>query len=184
VTAADEEAAVIEGAMQAAGVAIDEPGFEDYFGFEEKHKWYFPDHKQWIEFQVMNEGARARYQKATSRDVRLFKTTGDASIKLDPSEERKILLDQSVVGWNLMRRNLRTQEWEQSPFSIGTSGSEFAKWLDKANPKLISDLELAIRKANPWMQAEMTVEMIDDEIKNLEELRVEAVKREEGKFDS
>ena len=165
-----------EQAMQANGQSIDEPVYEDYFGFEETHTWYFPDGKQYILFQTMNEGARARYQRATSKDVRLFKQTGDASIKVDPSEERHILFEQSVKGWYIFRNG------REVPFGPHAgSGSEFHKWLMGANPKLVSSLELAIRKANPWLMNEQTVAEIDKQIEELKELRASVEAREEGK---
>lgn len=164
--------------MAAQGVAPDEPAFDDYFGFSETNKWYFPDGKQFISFQLMNEGARSRYQAKTSQDVRLFKTTGDASIKMDASKERRILVEESVIGWYVIR------DGDPVPFDSTKPGSVFMQWYEKANPKFVSDLELAIRKANPWMQAEMTVELIDEEIANLRSMREDAVKREEGKSGS
>lgn len=171
--------------MQAAGIAIDAPAFEDYFGFDEKSKWYFPDGVQYIEYKLMDEGARAKYQKNTSRDIRLFKTSGDASVKMDPASERQILMETSVVGWHILRMNTKTQKVEPVPFgSNASSGSAFGQWLMTANPKFVSDLERDIRKANVWMNAELTAEAIREEIASLEEMLAEAVKREEGKSGS
>jgi len=170
--------------MLRAGVAIDEPGFEDYFGFEETHKWFFPDGKQYIEFKIMNDGARGRYQQKTSKDVRLFKTSGDASIKVDPSQERTILFEESIVGWFIVKKNPETGEWDAQPFDREGKpkpGGNFDKWRAQANPVWISDLEAAIRKANPWLRAELTVKDIDEQIAELNVMREEAVKREEGK---
>lgn len=170
--------------MLAAGQTIDEPAFEDYFGFNETRKWYFPDGKQYIEFKIMNQGARDNFQSKNSRDVRLFKTSGDASIKVDPSIERAILFQESVVGWFVVKRNPSTGEFEAQAFDRGgkpVAGGAFEQWLKGANPKLISDLEAAIRKANPWLHAELTVKDIDEQIAELQEMREEAVRREEGK---
>lgn len=169
--------------MQAAGVAPDEPAYEDYYGFEERDKFYLPDGLQWIEYKQMTEGDRRRFQKATTRDIRLMRQSGDASIRVDPGEERKILFECSVTGWSVVKK--RNGKFEPVPFGPhAQSGSEFDKWAQQANPKLLDGLERAIRKANPWMQAEMTVAAIDEEISNLQELRAEAVKREEGKEGS
>lgn len=173
----DDNLSEVERNMKAGGVRVDEPAYEDYFGFDESRVWYFPDNVQFIEFKLMDEGARAKYQKATSRDIRLFRQTGDASVKMDAAAEREVLLFNSVVGWNLIR-NGRPVDFGQSP---PTAGSPFGQWLAHANPKFVNDLEREIRKANSWMNAEMTVEAIDEEIQNLQELRAEAVKREEGK---
>lgn len=163
--------------MAAGGVSVDEPAVEDYFGFDETGRYVFPDGKQYIEYRVMDEGMRARFQKATSRDIRLFKTSGDASVKINPAEEREILLLTSVIGWNLLK-NGEPVSFGPVPASVG---SPFGQWLQHANPKYVAELELAIRKANVWMNAELTVEAIDAEIASMQEMRAEAVKREEGK---
>ena len=169
-----------EDAMRRDGIQTEEPAFEDYFGFSETHQWMFPDGIQYIEYRVMTEGDRAAYQKATSRDVKLSRGSGDATIKLDPSEDRRALFSSSVTGWYIFAKGSNGQKIVP-PFSIGSPGAMFESWLNKANPKHVSDLELAIRKTNPWMQSEMTVKAIDEEIANLQELRKEAVEREAGK---
>lgn len=178
-----EAVAVSEETMQNMrdnGVTVEEPGFEDYFGFDERRKFYLPDGKQYIEFKLMNEGDRSAYQQQTTRDVKLNRINNDATVKMDAAAERKVLIMNSVTGWYMFKKNHETGEWSQETYSSG-SGGTFGQWLQRANPKIVSDLEMAIRKANPWMQSEMTPEAIDEEIKNLQELRAEAVKREEGK---
>jgi hypothetical protein len=152
----------------------DEKVYEDYFGFDETLRWFFPDGKQYIEFHVMNEGQRAKFQKLTNKDITLRRQSGDASIKVDPAEERYALLTSSVIGWLIYRNG------DPVPFSSGKPGSTFEQWLDKANPKLVDDLEFTIRKANPWMQADMSVEQIDEEIDRLTDLRKQAEERQRG----
>lgn len=174
----------VEQNMLNAGVTIDEPGFEDYFGFNETRRWYFPDGKQYIEYRLMNEGSRSNFQSKNSRDVRLFKASGDASIKVDPSVERWILFQESVIGWFVVKKNPDTGDWDAQPFDRNgkpAPGGAFEQWAKSANPKLISDLEAAIRKANPWLQTDLSVKDIDEQIKELQEMRIEAVRREEGK---
>jgi hypothetical protein len=166
---------------ETPGVLADaqtEPVFEDYFGFDEIKQWFFPDGKQFVQFQVMNEGQKSRFQKLTNRDITLSRTSGDAKIKADPAEERHALLTSSVVGWSLYRNG------QPVPFSIGSNGAAFEQWLNAANPKLVEDLEFEIRKSNPWLQAEMTVEEIDKEMDRLRELRDEIVKRDAAKASS
>lgn len=158
-----------------------EPQFTDYFGFKATEKFYLPDGKTYIEFDVMNEGAKARFQKLTSRDLRVQRTTGDALLKMDPGAERHALISESVTGWNLMRRNPKDEtRWEHAPFDK----SNLNRFLDNADPRIIEDLEKAIRKANPWLMDEMSVEDIDRELDNLRELRQTAVEREAGKSAS
>lgn len=157
--------------------------YEDYFGFGQSERFTMPDGKQYIEFQVMNEGQRREFQKRTNKDIKFNRATNDASIKADPAEERWALITSSVTGWNLKRRR-PDGSFEDAPFSKGSPGSELEKFLAKANPKLIDDLEFAIRKANPWMQADMTVEEIDKEMDRLRDLREQAVEREKGEGSS
>jgi hypothetical protein len=54
------------------------------------------------------------------------------------------------------------------------------EWLENANPRLVEDLEKEIRKANPWLLAEMSVADIEREIENLEEMKKVAQEREAG----
>lgn len=153
----------------------DESSYEDYFGFEETKKWYFPDGKQFIEFKVMNEGEKARFQKLTNSDIVVERGTNNARLKVDAAAERHALLQTSVVGWNLYRQG------KPVPFSNGTPGSTFMQWLTNTNPKLVEDLEREVRKSNPWLMDEMSVEDIDKEMANLQEMREAAVKREAEK---
>ena len=46
------------------------------------------------------------------------------------------------------------------------------------------DLEFAIQKANPWMNAELTSEQLDEEIERLTEVRDQVREREEGEAGS
>lgn len=156
----------------------DEKIYEDYYGFSEKKQWFFPDGVQFIEFEVMNEGKRSLFQKTTNKDITLRRQSGDASIKVDPAEERRALLVNSVINWLLYR------EGKPIPFSIGSPGAEFEKWLAVANPKLVDDLEFTIRKANPWMQADMDLEQIDEEIQRLSDLRKQVEERQRGEASS
>lgn len=166
--------------MNPAVVAADE--YQDYFGFGQNETFTLPDGKQQIFFKVMNEGERAQFQKKTSRDIKFNRSSGDAAIRADQAEERHELIMISVTGWSLMKRVNGT--WIQAPFSTGSPGSELGQWLKVANPKVVDDLEFAIRLANPWMQAEQTVEEIDKEMARLAELREQALEREKGKSNS
>jgi hypothetical protein len=163
------------------GLDVSDPfaGFGDYFGFDEEDTWYFPDGKQWIKFKKMNEGMRARFMRATRPDVTVNQKSGDAKIPFDQAAERRELILASVTDWLVVRRNPRTNMMEPVPFSGGNSaGGNLAQWLNSANPAIVSQLEKAIRKANPWMMNEMTAEQIRKEITDLEELLEAAVARE------
>jgi hypothetical protein len=153
----------------------------DYFGFEEEHVFTFPDGQTKIWFRAMNEGDRANFQRQTNRDVSLERNTGNARIRTDPAGERKALILASCTNWNMHRKNPNNGRFEPVPFSGGKAGSTLDQWLTQANPKLVDALEEAIRKANPWLVGDMSLEDIDREIERLQEMREEKVKLEAEK---
>lgn len=160
-------------------------GYEDYFGFDERDRWYFPDGKQWIEFKKLTEGERAKFLKATRSDVHLNQKSGEARIPFDQSRDRKELLLHSITNWHMVRvtrENGRVTNVQEIPFPMGqaarTPGGALAQWIDSANPAILGQLEKAIRMANPWLLNEMSVEQIDKEIADLTELRRAAEERE------
>lgn len=155
-------------------------GYTDYYGFDERARWYFPDGKQWIEFKKLNEGDRAKYLKATRSDVRLDRGTGEARIPFDQSGDRKALLLHSITDWQIARKNA-AGKFELVPFPVTanqTPGGVLGLWIDKANPAILGQLEKAIRMANPWLLNEMSAEQIRKEIEDLQELLVAAEERE------
>ena len=168
-------------------LSLDNPAvvieYTDFFGFGSSEEFIMPDGHQKIFFKVMCEGERKKYQQLTNRDIRFNQATKDAHIKGDPAGERWSLITSSVTGWSLKRRNSRG-EWTDVPFSSGTPGAELEKWLERADPKIVDNLEFKIRMANSWMQGDMTVEEIDKEFERLTELRVAAVERERGESGS
>ncbi len=152
-------------------------GFENYYAFDEKEKWFFPDGKQWIEFQKLTEGARAKFLKATRSDVHLNQKSGEARIPFDQSADRKQLLLASITDWLLV--SFVGGRATPIGFQPGaTQGGVVSQWIDRANPAILGQLEKAIRKANPWLLNEMSSEQIRKEIADLEELLVVAEKRE------
>ncbi len=152
-------------------------GYENYYAFDEKDRWIFPDGKQWIEFRKLTEGDRAKYLKATRSDVHLNQRSGEARIPFDQSADRKELLLHSITDWHIV--SFVTGRPQLIPFQPGSSkGGVVAQWIDRADPAILAQLEKAIRKANPWLLNEMSVEQIDKEIADLQELREAAEKRE------
>jgi hypothetical protein len=145
----------------------------DYFGFERTEKFVLPDGISYIEIKAMNEGAKARYQRDTTRPI-VIEKGGNASTRIDPAATRHALIEHSVVGWNLTRGG--------KPF--GFSPRFLRDFLETADPKIVEDLELAIRKLNPWLNDDLTVEEIDKEIDRLKELREAARERELGEGSS
>ena len=164
----------IEAEMQAQGTSLTQRVQADYFGFEELKRIVLPDGVSYIEHRVLNEGQRRKYLNAVNRDVRLQRTTGDAIMRMSPGDEKKALLESAIVGWNL------TREGMPLPFSKGALND----FLDKASPRIIDLIETEIRKTNTWLQADMSVDDIDQEIERLNELREIKVNEEEGKVPS
>lgn len=166
-----QEQPVIEGQPQ---VAVQAP--VDYFGFSAEDTFYLPDGVQYITFKILNEGDKAKFQRKTTRDLTV-KRGGDATMKMDPADERHELIKTAVTGWNLYRGG------QPVPFD-GHNGRNFRDFLELADPKIIEDLEKAIRKANPWLLGEMKAEDIRREISNLEEMLKVAEEREAGEASS
>jgi hypothetical protein len=144
---------------------------EDYFAFDIYGRTMFPDGVSYVEHQVMNEGARRKYLNAVNRDVRLEKKTQDAILNMRPGEERTELLKACIVGWNLTRNG------QPVPFNM----QNLNDFLMRANPSIINLIEKDIRLANPWLLNEMTLEDIDKEIADLQDLRAKKVEEESGK---
>lgn len=156
------------------------PDYEDYWGNDETVKHFLPDHKQYFVIRPMNEGAKAKFQKMTNRDVILEQKTQNARFRVDPAEERHELIRHSVIDWFLFQRDRNTGAIEQVRFTP----DKLNKWLSVAPPKVVEDLEHAIRMANPWLQADMTFEQIDEEINRLREVRAQKEREEQGEGDS
>lgn len=158
--------------------ADDEVSFGDYWGSDEQVKHYLPDGKQFFVIQIMNEGAKSKFQKMTNSDL-VVGRDNTATVKMDPARERHELIKASVIDWYLMQKE-KDGSWSPAPFSK----RNLEAWLDVAPPKIVEDLEFAIRVANPWLQSEMTVEEIDKEIDRLETLRKQVKEREAGETSS
>ena len=164
-------------AMKDAGVATDTGVYVDYFGFEQFRNVYLPDGKQYVTIQALNEGHRREYLNKVNKDIRIERQTGDAKMKVATGDDRHVLLRAAIVGWHLMRKDPRTDEWVEVPFKDG----EVTKFLTQANPKIIDIIEKEVRKDNDWLVGDVTIEDIDKQIEELQELRAKKVAEEEGK---
>lgn len=150
----------------------------DYFGFTDEREFVFPDGVSKIFFRAMNEGGKTRFQKAVQRDLTIEKTSGNARVRVDPGVERHELIKASVTGWNLVRRV--RGELAPLPFNL-TNLNDFLVY---ANPQVVEDLEKAIRKANPWLLAELEPEEIETQIEELQEALERARERKAGEEGS
>lgn len=153
--------------------------YESYWGTDTTERFTFPDNKQYIEFKIMNEGDKTKFQKLTNQDL-IVQRDQSARVKTDPAAERHMLIKTSVTGWFMVAPNVSTGKLEPAAYSPQL----LEKWLTVAPPKLVEDLEYAIRMANPWMQQDMSIEEIDKEIDRLHEVRKQVVDREAGESAS
>lgn len=156
------------------------PDYEDYWGNDETVKVPLPDGTQYFIIQPMNEGKKAQFQRMTNRDIIMEQKTQNARFKVDPAQERHELIKSSVVDWLMYRKDKTTQQVEEVRFTP----DKLNKWLSVAPPHVVELVEHKIRLANPWLQAEMTVEQIDEEIDRLRELRQQREREEQGESDS
>ncbi len=149
----------------------------DYFAFDETHRHVLPDGTSWIEHRELNEGARRKYLNKTNREIKIRRGSGDAEMKVAAGDDRYELLKAAVVDWNLVAGNSTPV-----PF-VPQRVDDF---LTRTNPRVIDGLEKSVRKANPWLMAEMKPDDIREEMKNLEEMLKEAEERErrEASFSS
>jgi hypothetical protein len=171
----EQRVAQIESAMREAGESTETKVQDDYFGFDAAQRCMLPDNISWIDHQIFNEGKRRKYLNAINRDLRIQKTTQDALISVRPGDERYALLKEAIVGWNLVAR-----DGNPVPFNGGTLN----EFLEKANPKIIDHIEKHVRLANPWLLAEMSIEDIEREIEQLNELLAKKKEEEEANLGS
>ncbi len=176
IAAEEARARSIEANMQSDGVPTQVAVQEDYFAFDEIHQVLLPDGITFVEHKELTEGQRRKYLNKTNRDVRLQKVSGDAIIRMSPGDERAALLESAITGWNFQRRG---RDGNLEPVAFRPQA--LTEWLDKANPKHIDIVEKAVRQANPWLLAEVSVEEIDKEIVTLQELRETKLREEAGK---
>lgn len=165
------------------GVPADETGSVDtysapvqqeYFGFGGEEKFYLPDGISYIAFRIMNEGRKSSFQKDVKRDLTIERSTGNARTAVDPSVERHALIISSCTDWNLLRGG-RVIEFSERNVRI---------FLQDADPKIVEDLETAIRKANPWLMGDVTLEDIDKSIEELKKQREEKIEALRGESSS
>lgn len=163
-------------AMKAAGVATETGTYVDYFDFDDTRNVTFPDERSFVTIQVLNEGARRKYLNSTNRDVTIQRATGDAKMKIASGDDRAALLSSAIVGWNLQTKN-KSGEMEPIPFNK----QNLTKFLESASPTIIDLIEKEVRKDNPWLLADVSIEDIDKQIEELQELRAKKLEETEGK---
>jgi hypothetical protein len=170
----DPRSLQIAAAMRAEGVDPYVKVQVDFFAAGEDAKTVLADGVSFITHKVLMEGDRKKYMKSINRDIKIQKATGDALMKMVAGEDRSALLRVAVTGWNLIR--------DGKPFLFSTANLDWL--LDNAPVAVIEQVERDVKKNNPWLFQDATVEDIDEEIERLQELRVTLLEREEGNGDS
>lgn len=173
-TSQDERDAAVEAEMAAAGVSTSTPVQQDYFGFGESHKVMLPDGASYIEHQSLNEGGRRRYLNSVNREIRVQRQSGDMLMKMATGDELHVLLEEAITGWNLTRNGAPVT------FSKGSKGSTLNLFLESASPQIVDLIVKDVRKHNPWLLADVTVEGIDEQIEELQEMRRKLLGEQEG----
>jgi hypothetical protein len=177
------------GATPLPGQPDPDVEYESYWGVDITERFYLKDGKQYFEVKPMDEGAKSRFQRKTNRGMRFQQRTQEAMLDVDPAGDRHQLIKDSVVGWFLMEP-VPGQPGEFAEFiypgtqNSGRLAQAFDKIFEKFNPKVIQDLEFFIRLQNPWMQAEMDVDEIDEEIRRLETMRKQVIEEKAGEGSS
>lgn len=164
----------VEEAMEREGVSSSTPVQVDYFAFGETHRVTLPDGVSWVEHSTLNEGGRRRYMNAMNREVTIGRQTGDMKMKMATGDELHVLLEEAIVGWNL------TKGGQPISFSKGSPGSTLSQFLASASPTIVDLIAKDVRKHNPWLLADVTVDGIDEQIAELQETRARLVREQEG----
>jgi hypothetical protein len=172
-----ERIARTEQAMRDAGVAAEETLQVDYFGFEDTENVYLPDGKSYVTIQALNEGGRRRYLNKVNREVKIAKQTGDAIMQLANGDERRILLLEAIVGWNLVRAT----KGGGDPQPLSFDQTKLNDFLTTVNPKVIDVIDKAVRAQNPWLMADVTLEDLLTQRAELDEQIEKKRAEEEGK---
>lgn len=171
----DENQQRIDREAQANGVQTVTRVRNSYWGTNLTFKFYLDgtdvpeSERQYIEYKKMNEGDRSKYQRSISDPVLVHRGSGDARMRVDPARDRDALLDVAVCGWYLFKGD-RLANFNNEQFRL---------FKNSADPQLIDKLEKAIRKDNPWLRNDMSLEDAREELKRITQL-VEDLEAEEA----
>lgn len=169
--------------MHAAGEQVEEVKIVNYFGTPEAFRFELAS-GQYFEYTPMTEGKKAAYERATNKDIRVQRTTGDAKMQVDPATERHAMIMLSVTDAHLLAPSKVTGSLQPLKFEAAKNGqvvNEFWKKIFEAfPPKIIQELYRKIRDANEWTKADEDIEAMEKEYVALGE-RIEAAKEREAK---
>ena len=154
-----EEGQAIERQNQelvANGQSVETKKPINLFGFgTETKRYFFPDDVQYIEYKPMNSGMRDEYEKRTAREVKIQNVSRDMKLNLNPAADRAAILEISITDWHILRA-----DGTPMPFSKAA----LRELLAALDPSYTVELEMQIRKDNPWL-------MGDTDLKDLYEQR-------------
>lgn len=169
----DAKSLSTEAAMQSQGVdPFTAQPQAVYFGFGEFLHAMFPDGISYLEHKTLNEGERTQYNKSLKRTVRVQNVTRDALMETPSGEERSILFQVAVKGWYVLGPDRK-----EMAFSL----ANLNRLILESDPKVVDHLYKQIQEANPWLMADVTIEDIDAEIENLQQMRARKVEEEAAK---
>lgn len=163
----------------SAGESIEERQFVDYFAEPENHRWTLPDGEQYFEFQELREGGKAAYERATNKDIRVQRSTGDARLSVDPATARQKLIQLSVVDCHLYTRDAGGRR-SLIPFNKERPGKFWENLFERFPAKVIEQLHQEITKVNTWLAADDDVDALKEERDRLDE-RIERAEEEQAK---
>ena len=166
-------------AAVAAGETIEERQFVDYFAAPEPQRWYLPDGVQYFEYQELREGGKALYEKATNKDIRVQRSTGDARMSVDPATQRQTLIRLSVTDVHLLQSDGHGGT-NEVPFNKDRPGKFWENLFTFFPAKLIDQLHNEITKANAWLAADDDVDQLKEERDRLDE-RIARAEEEKAK---
>lgn len=147
-----------------------------YWGAVDEVKHFLPDGEQYFVIKKMNEGDRAKFERATTKDF-VVEKGGDSRVKVDVATNRHELIMAAVTGWHMWGAVNTAHE---EPFRSDT----LRRFISNTDPSIIDELEKAIRKHNPFLSTELSSEEIQDQIDDLQNLLEVTREREAGEASS
>jgi hypothetical protein len=179
---AEEEArrsAAQNAMMGAAGERTEDIYEIDYFGVDERREVYLPGSKtQYVVIKEFTEGDRKKYLDKVNKDVR-FGKDNTATMKTSPGSDRHELLKIAIVDFKLQRGTGDNVVI----MTIVTHPRVLEEFLEKTSPKVIDHIVKEVHKLNPWLINDASVEDMEKELADLQEM-IDLKKAEEAKNDS
>lgn len=168
----------------ADGETVEDRQIVNYFAEPETFRFDLGDGQQYFEYRPLTESGKARYENATTNDVRVQRGTGDSKFRVDQATERQALVMLSVVDARIYGPSKSTGQLVELKFepckNAKVPNDYWQRIFNAFPPKIIQDLYKDIRKQNPWMNQDQDLEAMEEEYKNLGE-RIEAAKEEQAK---